>query len=59
MAKELINYLLSADNEFKKELANKICQICEKYAPNKKWHIDTVIKVLTLTQAHTRENYIS
>lgn len=59
VAKELINYLLSADNEFKKELANKICQICEKYAPNKKWHIDTVIKVLTLTQAHTRENYIS
>lgn len=59
IVKELTNYLLSADNEFKKELANKICQICEKYAPNKKWHIDTVVKVLTLTEDHMREEYIS
>ena len=59
IVKELTNHLLSADNEFKKELANKICQICEKYAPNKKWHIDTVVKVLTLTEAHMREEYIS
>ena len=59
IVKELTNYLLSADSEFKKELSNKICQICEKYAPNKKWHIDTVVKVLTLTEGHTREEYIS
>jgi len=57
--KELTNYLITADNEFKKELANKICQISEKYAPNKKWHIDTIIKTLTLTEDHTREIYIS
>jgi AP-1 complex subunit gamma-1 len=50
---------LNADNAFKKELSNKICQICEKYAPNKKWHIDTVVKVLTLTEAHCREEYIA
>lgn len=59
VVKELTNYLVTADNEFKKELSNKICQICEKYAPNKKWHIDTVIKVLTLTDGHMREEYIS
>ena len=59
VVKELINYLLNADNEFKVELSNKICQICEKYAPNKKWHIDTVVKVLTLTEGHTKEEYIS
>lgn len=59
VVKELNNYLLTADNEFKKELSNKICQICEKYAPNKKWHVDTVVKVLSLTEAHLREEYIS
>jgi len=59
VVKELTNYLLSADAEFKKELANKICQISEKYAPNKKWHIDTVVKVLTLSEGHCREQYIS
>ena len=59
VVKELLNYLLVADSEFKKELSNKICQICEKYAPTKKWHIDTVIKVLTLSDHHVRESYIS
>ena len=59
IVKELINYLLVADAEFKKELSNKICQICEKYAPSKKWQIDTIIKVLTLSEHHVREEYIS
>ena len=59
VVKELLNYLLLADSEFKKELSNKICQICEKYAPTKKWHVDTVIKVLTLSDHHVREEYIS
>lgn len=59
IVKELINYLLIADTEFKKELSNKICMACEKYAPNKKWHIDTVIKVLTLSEGHVREEFIS
>ena len=59
IVKELSNYLVNAEADFKGELANKICQISEKFAPNKKWHIDTVIKVLTLTEAQTRETYIS
>jgi AP-1 complex subunit gamma-1 len=32
---------------------------CEKYAPTKKWHIDTVIKVLTLSEGYVKEDYIS
>lgn len=59
IVKELINYLLIADSEFKKELSNKICMACEKYAPNKKWHIDTILKVLTLSEGHVREEFIS
>ena len=59
IVKELTNFLLTADADFKKELSNKICQICEKYAPTKKWHIDTIIKVLTLSDYHVREEYIS
>ena len=51
--------MLVADNEFKKELSNKICQMCEKYAPTRKWHIDTVVKVLTLSEHHVRQDYIS
>lgn len=59
ITKELLNYLLIADNEFKKELSNKICMMCEKYAPTKKWQVDTVMKVLTLSEGHVREEYIS
>lgn len=59
IVKELLNYLLIADSEFKKELSNKICQICEKYAPTRKWHIDTVVKVLSMSEHHVREEYIS
>ncbi len=32
---------------------------CEKYAPTKKWHVDTVIKTLTLSEGHVKEEYIS
>ena len=59
IVKELVNYLLVAENEFKKELSNKICMASEKYAPNKKWHIDTVMKVLTLSEGFVKEEYIS
>jgi len=59
IVKELLNYLLIAEAEFKKELSNKICQMCEKYAPTRKWHIDTVVKVLTLSEHHVRQDYIS
>lgn len=59
VTKELINYLLVADSEFRKELSNKICLICEKYAPTKKWHIDTVIKVLSMSGSSVHEEYIS
>jgi AP-1 complex subunit gamma-1 len=53
--KDLINFLLVAENEFKTELASKICMMCEKHAPNKKWHLDTIIKVLTLAGNNTKE----
>lgn len=59
IVKELINYLLIAENDFKKELSNKICQICEKYAPTRRWHIQTVVKVLSMSEHYVNENYIS
>lgn len=35
--------------EFRQELASKICMVVERYAPNRKWHIDTIIQVMTTT----------
>eukprot|EP00928_Gymnodinium_smaydae_P077105 TRINITY_DN6028_c0_g1_i2.p1 TRINITY_DN6028_c0_g1~~TRINITY_DN6028_c0_g1_i2.p1 ORF type:complete len:875 (+),score=226.66 TRINITY_DN6028_c0_g1_i2:116-2626(+) len=48
MTKELLNYLLVADTEFKEELCSKICMAVDKYSPDRRWQLDTVIKVMCL-----------
>jgi len=35
--------------EFRQELASKICMVVERYAPNRKWHIDTIVQVMATT----------
>lgn len=45
---ELLNYLIVAQSDHKINLASKIVQIAEKYSPNKKWRVDTVITMLTI-----------
>lgn len=61
LVKELLNYLAltSRDIEFKTNLAHKICQIAQKYSPNKKWHIETIISVLSIAGNFTRESVVS
>lgn len=48
MTKELLNYLLVADTDFKEELCSKICMAVDKYSPDRRWQIDTLIKVMCL-----------
>merc|ERR550525_1732435 len=48
MTKELLNYLLVADTDFKEELCSRICLTVEKYSPNRRWQVDTLIKVMCL-----------
>jgi AP-1 complex subunit gamma-1 len=48
LVKELINFLLSADPEFKEALVGKVCLAVENHSPSRKWHLDTVVKVLCL-----------
>ena len=49
LVRELVDYLEEAEPAQKGELAQKICVCADKFAPNKKWQIDTVIKVLELS----------
>lgn len=48
LVKELLNYLVLAtgDKEFKSDLTDKICTVVDRFAPDRRWHIDTVIRVL-------------
>merc|ERR1712228_806252 len=41
--------LSAGELEFRQELASKICMVVERYAPNRKWHIDRIIQVMATT----------
>ncbi len=50
LVRELLAFLELADDEFKLGLTTQICLAAERFAPNKRWHIDTVLRVLKLVR---------
>ncbi|PPQ78711.1 hypothetical protein CVT26_005558 [Gymnopilus dilepis] len=59
LIRELLAFLEVADDEFKLGLTTQICLAAERYAPNKRWHIDTVLRVLKLAGNFVREEILS
>lgn len=52
LVKELVNFLISADIEFRPEITAQICLLTERYAPSPKWHIDTILRVMSSRAGH-------
>jgi AP-1 complex subunit gamma-1 len=50
LTRELLAFLEVADNEFKLGMTTQISLAAERFAPNKRWHIDTVLRVLKLVR---------
>jgi len=50
MTRELLAFLEVADNEFKLGMTTQISLAAERFAPNKRWHIDTFLRVLKLVR---------
>jgi AP-1 complex subunit gamma-1 len=59
LVRELLIFLEVADNEFKPNLTMQIGIASEKYAPNKRWHFDVLLRVLKLAGAFVREEILS
>ncbi|PWN45146.1 golgi adaptor HA1/AP1 adaptin gamma subunit [Ceraceosorus guamensis] len=59
LTRELLAFLEVADNEFKLGLTTQICLAAERFAPNRRWHIDTVLRVLKLAGNYVREEVLS
>ncbi|KAL3860027.1 hypothetical protein ACJMK2_010200 [Sinanodonta woodiana] len=59
MMKELLSYLENCDPEFKSDCCSNIVFAAEKYSPNKRWHIDTVMKVLTTAGNYVKSDLVS
>lgn len=59
LIRELLAFLEVADNEFKTTMTTQIGIAADRFAPNKRWHIDTMLRVLTLAGNYVREPIMS
>ncbi|KAF4130109.1 Adaptin C-terminal domain [Phytophthora infestans] len=48
LAREMLNYLVIAPNDQKPELCSRIADAVDRYAPSSRWHIDTLITMLSI-----------
>ncbi|KAJ9620500.1 clathrin associated protein complex large subunit [Taxawa tesnikishii (nom. ined.)] len=59
LIRELLSFLEIADTEFKPIMTTQIGIAADRYAPNKRWHIDTMLRVLKLAGNHVKEQILS
>lgn len=59
MMKELLLFLERSDPEFKAQCSSSIVLAAERYAPNKRWHLDTLLRVLIAAGNYVRDDVVS
>ncbi|KAJ7623323.1 adaptin N terminal region-domain-containing protein [Roridomyces roridus] len=59
LVRELLAFLEVADDEFKLGMTTQISLAAERFAPNRRWHIDTVLRFLRLAGNFVREEILS
>jgi len=59
LVRELLAFLEVADPEFKPIMTSQIGVAADKFAPNQRWHIDTMLRVLKLAGNYVREQILS
>lgn len=59
MMRELLAFLEVADNEFKPTMTTQIGIAADRFAPNKRWHADTMLRVLKLAGSYVKEQILS
>lgn len=59
LIRELLAFLEVADNEFKPTMTSQIGIAADRYAPNKRWQFDTMLRVVTLAGNYVKEPILS
>lgn len=59
LIRELLSFLEVADTEFKPIMTSQIGIAADRYAPNKRWHVDTMLRVLKLAGNYVKEQILS
>uniref|UniRef100_A0A3Q0RC36 AP-1 complex subunit gamma n=1 Tax=Amphilophus citrinellus TaxID=61819 RepID=A0A3Q0RC36_AMPCI len=58
MMKELLSFLSSCPPELRSQTASGIFIAAERYAPSQRWHIDTILHVLTTAGGDVRDETV-
>lgn len=59
LIRELLAFLEVADTEFKPVMTTQIGIAADRYAPSKRWHIDTMLRVVKLAGNFVKEQILS
>lgn len=59
MMKELLGFLEKSDAEFKAQCSSGIVSATERFSPNRRWHIDTLLRVLIAAGNFIRDDVVS
>lgn len=59
LIRELLAFLEVADNEFKSTMTSQIGIAADRFAPSKRWHVDTMLRVLMLAGNYVKEQILS
>lgn len=59
LVRELLAFLEVADNEFKPIMTSQIGIAADRFAPNKRWHVDTMLRVLKLAGNYIKEQILA
>ncbi|KAK4011493.1 AP-1 complex subunit gamma-1 isoform X2 [Daphnia magna] len=59
MMKELLAFLEKSDAEFKAQCSSGIVSATERFSPNRRWHIDTLLRVLIAAGNFLRDDVVS
>ena len=55
LTSELLDYLRVCDPDFKPDLTAKICTLVMQYAPDKRWYVDSMVRVLREAGSYVKE----
>ncbi|PAA80704.1 hypothetical protein BOX15_Mlig017058g1, partial [Macrostomum lignano] len=58
MAKEMLQFVADCDVEFKADCCSNLAIAAERFAPNKRWHVDTLLKLLSTAGNHARDDVV-
>ncbi|KNE71910.1 hypothetical protein AMAG_16336 [Allomyces macrogynus ATCC 38327] len=59
MVRELLAFLDDADAELRPTVVAHICTAADKFAPNQRWHLDTLVRVMKVAGAHVRDETVA